>query len=296
MTSDAPKPQPPPQKPIPAKPSVGSQLKNKASESPSSSQGTSTPSGEKSGSGPTKPRSGGIMQSFAKAAASKADPKRKPASQPAQNSAAKTPSTAMMSDDDDGEEDDHSGVLPQPKASGDSAEVRKARAEREAELKRMMEDDEEDEAEEARSSPDEDPEEPLPDAEATESKEEGDKPSQEQEDSQPSELVSSSGDGRKRGKRKVIKKRQVQDDEGYFGRLSLCGLHHYLFSSVANLSCQSRYGKPPGSPSLRTKLHRRKRPRRRRLLVQEELRRQRNPRQRAREISCRSSARNRDGM
>lgn len=225
-TSNTTKPEPPAPKQMPVKSSVGSQFKNKASESPSSSQGQSTPSGEKLRSSGTKARSGGIMQSFAKAAASTPKPKQDGAPQPAGNLAAKTRPTAMVSDDD-GEEDDHSGILSLPKASGDSTATRKAREEREAELKRMMEEDDEGEEEEAPNSPDEELEEPSPGPEETETKDAEGKGGQEQGGA--SELVSSSGDGRKRGKRKVIKKRQVQDDEGYFGKLPWhCFLHKFL--------------------------------------------------------------------
>lgn len=233
------KPEPPASKPIPVKPSVGSQFRNKASESPSSSQGTSTPSGGKPGSGGTKARSGGIMQSFAKAAASKPKPKRGEAQQPGGNLEAKTWPTTMVSDDD-GEEDDHSRILSLPKASGDGAAARKAREERETELKRMMEEDNEDE--EAPKSPDEELEEHSPDPEESETKDTEEKGGQEQGGSQANELVSSSKDGRKRGKRKVIKKRQVQDDEGYFGMLHWCCFLGYFLRFRVNQPCFASHG------------------------------------------------------
>lgn len=232
-TSNTTKREPPAPKPMPVKSSIGSQLKSKASESPSSSQGASTPSGEKAGSDGTKARSGGIMQSFAKMAASKPKPKQEEAPQQGRNSAAETQATAMVSDDD-GEEEDHSGILSRPKTSGNGTAARKAREEREAELKRMMEEDDEVEEEEAPNSPDEELDDPRAGIEETETKDTEAEGGQEQ--GGPSELVSSSGDGRKRGKRKVIKKRQVQDDEGYFGKLRCdCFVASCAFT-IANLS------------------------------------------------------------
>lgn len=240
------------------------------------------------------------MQSFAKAAASKKDSKPKLAPPPAQSSEKKTSSTAMASDDDDGEEDSPSDFLPKPKAPGDSAAARKARDDRVAELKRMMEEDDEDEAEEAPSSPDEVPQETPQDAEEAEMKLEADAQSQGQGDSQGGEVVSGSGNGRKRGKRKVIKKRQVQDDEGYFGKsLQLCLLHGRIYT-VANhprpASRQSRFGKQLGSPSLRMRPRCRRRPPLRRLLAREVLQRRRNRHPRDKEVSCHSLVRRRDGV
>lgn len=217
------------QKPTPAKPSVGTQLKNKSSDSPSSSQSLSNPSAGMAGTSGTKVRSGGIMQSFAKAAASKKDLKPKPAP-PTQSSEMGASSAAIACDDDDREEDGPSGFLPKPRAPGNSAASRKAREDREAELKRMMEEGDENEVEEVPSPPGKVLEEPSPGLEEAEINPEEDTQSQGQGDSLGGEVVSSYGNGRRRGKRKVIKKRQVQDDEGYFGKsLQVClfenGIH-----------------------------------------------------------------------
>lgn len=222
LASNTTKSQSPPQMPFTGKSSAGSQLKNMASDSP---QDPPRPSGEKSGSNGTKARGGGIMQSFAKAAASKPKPKqREESSPPAKNPATTAQSTAIVSGVADGEEGGHSEALSRPKASRDDVAERRAREEREAELKRMMEDDDEAEVEEIPNSPGEEPEEALQELEETEARGSGKHGGQGQGESQPSEVISSSGNGRRRGKRKVIKKRQVQDDEGYFGKLYPCRL------------------------------------------------------------------------
>ena len=259
------------QKPVPSIPPTSSQLKNKASGSPSSSQGTSKSSGQKSSMSGTKAR-GSIMQTFAKAAESK----RTQAPQLVQAQATESSSPAMVSDDDG--EDGHSQILPLPKASAGGAAAQKARSGREEELRRMMEDDDESGAEEARNSFNGRRAEPSPNSEVIGAGDTAGQQGPGPGDSQPSELVSISGDGRKRGKRKIIKKRQVQDDEGYFGKLTFYLPFVGLFSVwlIPNFSRQSRYGKQLGSPSRRTKRHGRRRPRRRRSLAQEDLRRLRN--------------------
>lgn len=238
------------------------------------------------------------MQSFAKAAASKKDSKPKPAPSPPQRPGTKASPTTMASDDDDGEEDGRSDFLPKPKATGDSAAARKAREDREAELKRMMEEDDEDDAEEAPSLLDEVHEGSPQEPEEVETKPGSGTPIQGLGDSHGSEVVSGIGNGRKRGKRKVIKKRQVQDDEGYFGKPLQFHLFHDRICTAANYprlaSRQSRFGKQLGSPSPRTSPRRRRRPPLCRLPAWEGLQRRRNRRQRGREASCHSLERRRD--
>ncbi len=74
----------------------------------------------------------------------------------------------------------------------------------------MMEedDDDEDEPEERAESP---VEEPVED----EVEEVQEAPPAKDE---PKEIISASSDGRKRGKRRVMKKKQIMDDQGYLGK------------------------------------------------------------------------------
>ncbi|KAH8879434.1 hypothetical protein GQ53DRAFT_37880 [Thozetella sp. PMI_491] len=135
-----------------------------------------------------KKANSGIMQAFSKAAAKPSKPK------------APKPVDTPMSDD--GEDDEE---MPRPQVRQGASE-RKSRKEREDELRRMMDDDDDDEDEEdPEEKEEEDPmEEPVEEPPATE-------PAKEE----PKEIVASSGDGRRRGKRRVMKKKQVMDDQGY---------------------------------------------------------------------------------
>ncbi|KAF5504921.1 DNA polymerase delta subunit 3 [Colletotrichum siamense] len=186
-------PSPPTAKPAAdkkAEESVKKEAKPAAKESPFSmaagKKGAAPPPLKKSGSS-------GIMGSFAKAAAKAASkPKEAPKKAPPVND-----SPALS---DDGEDDDED--IPAAKPSSDG---RKSRKEREADLKRMMEEEseEEEEPEEKEEEPEDEPmEEPEPEPEA-------------KKEPEQSEVVASSGDGRRRGKRKVMKKKQIMDDEGY---------------------------------------------------------------------------------
>ncbi|KAJ6443127.1 DNA polymerase subunit Cdc27 [Purpureocillium lavendulum] len=163
----------------------------------SSSSGKNPPSTSSKRGGP-----GGIMHSFAKAASkppSKATPPPK-----------KEDDTSMALSDD-GEADD----ADIPAAKGPSAEAgvaRRTRKEREEELRRMMEEDDEDDKNEHSDKSDEEMEdvvepepEMVPEAPAEE------KP----EEKEPAEVVSSTGDGRRRGKRRIMKKKRILDDQGY---------------------------------------------------------------------------------
>ncbi|KAK3944804.1 hypothetical protein QBC46DRAFT_455861 [Diplogelasinospora grovesii] len=142
--------------------------------------------------------SSSIMQAFSK---TKPPTKAKKAetSQPA------TPSgddSHPMSDD--GEDD--SAEMPQPKAPENPG--RKSKREREEELRRMMEEDDDDEEEEEKAespAPEEEPEEPAAPEPVKE---------------EPAEVVAASGDGRRRGKRKVMRKKQIMDDQGYLAKPS----------------------------------------------------------------------------
>jgi DNA polymerase delta subunit 3 len=141
----------------------------------------------------------GIMAAFSKAATQV----KKDAS--ASNSRAATPSgddVSMHPMSDDGEDD---AEVPQPKPREIAG--RKSKREREEELRRMMdEDDEEEEEPEKAPTPEEEPiEEPAPEPEKEE----------------PSEVVTISN-GRRRGKRRIMRKKQVMDEQGYLGTFNFC--------------------------------------------------------------------------
>lgn len=247
---------------------VKKEAKPAAKESPFSmaagKKGAAPPPLKKSGSS-------GIMGSFAKAAAKAASkPKEAPRKAPPVND-----SPALS---DDGEDDDED--IPAAKPSSDG---RKSRKEREADLKRMMEEEseEEEEPEEKEEEPEDEPmEEPEPEPEA-------------KKEPEQSEVVASSGDGRRRGKRKVMKKKQIMDDEGYLGRFCL----EVLASLILTLGYQLPWKRPSGRSFQKTK-HRNQLPLQ---LLSPNLRqpqapaaRLRNPRrlrQRDRATSCRSSLR-----
>ncbi|KAG9251838.1 DNA polymerase subunit Cdc27 [Emericellopsis atlantica] len=143
--------------------------------------------------------SGGIMQSFAKAAS---QPK-KPQVQP------KEEEHTALSDDGEADDDDIAAEKPLK----ESASARTSRKEREERLRQMMEEDDDDDAADAEKDEHEDgnaddeemEDAPAPEAEAAEEPKNG----------EPSEVVSSTGDGRRRGKRKVMKKKRILDDQGY---------------------------------------------------------------------------------
>ena len=106
------------------------------------------------------------------------------------------------------DEDDEETYVP-PVQKEESTGDRKARKEREAKLRAMMEEDE-DEDDEARPAPEPEPE---PEEEEEEMILEHEKPKEE-----PEPMATVSG-GRRRGKRRVMRKRTVKDDKGYLGEL-----------------------------------------------------------------------------
>jgi len=166
--------------------------------------------------------SSGIMQAFAKGASAK--PKKKEAPQPATPSAAAGESSMALSDD--GEDD--SEAVPQAKAPPS-----KSRQEREEALRRMMDDDDEDEADEKEDAPMEEPEDPAEGA-----------PVAEPEKAEPAEVVAvSAGDGRRRGKRRVMKKKQFLDDEGHLVTMQEPGWESFSEDEVAP-------AKPSPSPAM----------------------------------------------
>lgn len=142
------------------------------------------------------------MQSFAKAAA-----KPKKANTPKPAAAAEETNLQSLALSDDGEDD--SMAVPEPQEETDA--TRTSRKDRQDALKRMMEDSSEDEEPEKEDTPMEDAEEEPP-AHEPEAK----------EAAEPAEVVSSTGDGRRRGKRQVMKKKTVMDEQGYLGMSRAC--------------------------------------------------------------------------
>ncbi|KYK61990.1 DNA polymerase subunit Cdc27 [Drechmeria coniospora] len=174
---------------------------------------TSTPN---AASTPKQAPPRGIMQSFGKAVSRK-PPQAKPMVQKEEDA---------MALSDDGEAD--ASDMPSAKKPSAAAEAaRKSKKEREAELRRMMDEDEDEvegEGEGEGEGEDEDAEdeemdeasEPEPEPEP-ESKPESEPDSQPKsnEAKEPAEIISSTGDGRRRGRRRVMKKKRILDDQGY---------------------------------------------------------------------------------
>ncbi len=167
---------------------------------------------------------GGIMQAFAKGA-SAAKPKKKEPAPPAKPKPEDEDTSMALSDDGGGGDDDDMDVIPkaQQVASGQS------RKERQEALRKMMEDDEEAEDEEAEDEEDEDKNadderEDTPMEDAAEAPVEAVGPPVKNEG--PSEVVTTSaGDGRRRGRRRVMRKKTVEDENGYLGMRSLSLLY-----------------------------------------------------------------------
>jgi DNA polymerase delta subunit 3 len=205
---------------------------------------TATPEPEKKGiTKPTitKRQNSDIFKSFSKA---KAKPKAE-----SQNSTEASPAPPAEDVPMTGFSDDE-GDDAAAEERDDEAEVPggKSKNERTAELKAMMdaEDEEMDDV-------------PTPAAEVESQEPENaidkaDSPKEEE----PKETVTVE-DGRRRGRRRVMKKKTVKDEEGYLGKYSP---HIYLSSLLyvrrdANTS-QSREKKQPGSPSRKTSQRRRR--------------------------------------
>lgn len=158
--------------------------------------------------------SGGIGQMFAKAAAKP----KKPAVRTTSNTPQVVDSPALS---DEGEDDSE---MPDFKPDSVATQARKSRQD---ELRRMMEESDD----EVESKPATPAEEPL-----EEEEEETPAELEAKADEGPAEVVSSTGDGRKRGKRRVTKKVTKMDDQGYLGKLtspclSLPSLTYYAVTS-----------------------------------------------------------------
>ncbi|OAA46287.1 DNA polymerase subunit Cdc27 [Metarhizium rileyi] len=125
--------------------------------------------------------------------------------------------TAALSDD--GEPDDFD-ILPSNKPNPDSRTNQDSRKDREDYLRRMMEEEEENKEEEDRQV---ELVESAQDIEMKESPESKNSPDSRlepeilsaQTDNDPPEALSSVGDGRRRGKRRVLVKKRILDDQGY---------------------------------------------------------------------------------
>jgi DNA polymerase delta subunit 3 len=201
------------------KPSQAEKVKQETKEAPSVDSTPSSSAGKKPPASLKRGSSGGIMQSFARAAAK--PPKPKPEAKP------KDEDTSMaLSDDGEADEED----LPDSK-SIDLEALKRTRKEREEQLLRMMEDPEDETAkkEEAKKE-DEQSDEEMEEASEPEPEPEPE-PEQPKEDKEPAEVISNSSNGRRRGKRRVMKKKRILDDQGYMGKL----LDHVCVSTWLNL-------------------------------------------------------------
>ncbi|KAK0672758.1 putative DNA polymerase subunit delta-3 [Cercophora samala] len=145
---------------------------------------------------PAPAKSSGIMAAFSKAASL---PKKEKPSKPASPAVTETNTPALSDEDDDEEE------MPQPKARAKPGF--KTKKQREEDLRRMME-EEDDEEEAPASERAESPEEPEP--EPMEVEEEAPEPVKEEK-----EVVETTSNGRRRGKRRVMRKKQIMDEQGY---------------------------------------------------------------------------------
>lgn len=217
-------PEPAKTKPAPVKLAPAEKVKEepKTDSKASSKESTPTPSGAKK---PVAKRgaSGGIMQSFAKAATM---PKK--ANKPTPAASAEETNIQDLALSDDGEDD--SLAMPEPEEETEAA--RKSRQDRQNALKRMMEESSEDEEPEKEDTPMDDAEEepPAPEPEA-------------KEDTEPAEVVSSTGGGKRRGKRQVMKKKTVMDEQGYLG---MSCVSHIMKSTFCLLNASYCPGKRLG--------------------------------------------------
>ena len=206
VKQEAPKPAPAAkvkQEPADPKPSpFAPKLKSEASDSSSKE---ATPSSSNNAKKPTsslkRGTSGGIMAAFATAAAK--PPKPKPAPK-------KEDIAMALSDDGEADDDD---IPVSKKPSIDAEAAKKAKKEREDELRKMMDEDDEEEVSEKDNDPADEEMEEAPEPEP--------EPEPEPKKEEPAEVVSSTGDGRRRGKRRVMKKERILDDQGYMGKFAI---------------------------------------------------------------------------
>ncbi|KAL7951116.1 DNA polymerase subunit Cdc27 [Trichoderma barbatum] len=188
------------------KPSQPEKVKQETKEAPSAESTPSSSAAKKPPATLKRGASGGIMQSFAKAAAKPSKPKPKPEPK------AKEEDTSMVLSDD-GEADDED--LPTSK-SVDLEALKRTRKQREEELMRMMEDADDEIKVEAKKEEEQSDEEMEEASEAEPEPEPEPEPEQQpKEEKEPTEVISNSGNGRRRGKRRVMKKKRILDEQGY---------------------------------------------------------------------------------
>lgn len=179
-------------------------------------------SGKNAASAAKRGATGGIMQSFAKAAL-------KPPAKPKKTTQKENSDAVALSDDGEAED----GDMMTPKTDRAVAETsRKSRREREEELRRMMEkdddDDDDDEREPSETNDEEMEEAPEPEPEGSTASQ-NDVGTKDEEDKGPAEVVYGTGDGRRRGRRRIMKKKRILDDQGYMGRLCAPLPAHFVF-------------------------------------------------------------------
>jgi DNA polymerase delta subunit 3 len=183
------------------KPVTSEKVKEEVSETTRKETITTAPAAKKPTPALKRAGSSGLAQAFAKAAAM---PKKAPA--------AKVAATPAKDEDqhmsDDGEDDGE--AQPRPASGAVPEGSRKSRKDREEALRRMMDEDDEEEEAEATSKEESAAEEEEPPAEEAPAPAEKEEPAE--------EVAAPSGDGRRRGRRRVMKKKQVMDDQGYLGK------------------------------------------------------------------------------
>ncbi|POS80696.1 hypothetical protein DHEL01_v200893 [Diaporthe helianthi] len=192
-------------------------------------ESTPLPSGSKKPpAGLKRGASGGIMQSFAKAASK---PKKASTPQPTAASTAEDPPMQELSDD--GEDD----TVVEPKVEDDKAH--NTRKDRQEALKRMMEEESEDDEPDKEDTPMEEPEDEIPEPEPVKEA----KP-------EPAEVISSASNGRRRGKRRVMKKKTVMDDQGYLVTVQESGWESFSEDEPAPPAAKKKIevGSQPAKP------------------------------------------------
>lgn len=188
----------------------------KAESRPSSAKATPEPAATKTASKPSGPKrdTSNIFKSFSKAAS-------KPKKQESQSSAETTPALTEKEDepmggfsDDEGDDDGDDLLTTAPSKKAATGKSKKDRA---AELQAMMDVEDEPKIEHDEEMPDADAPSPATPAGEEDSGEALDKPAEKEKD-QPGETVTVEN-GRRRGRRRVMKKKTVKDEEGYLGTL-----------------------------------------------------------------------------
>ena len=224
----------------PLAPTTKPAAQDKQSSESQASSNHPTPEPQKKGAAKpvaAKRQSSDIFKSFAKGRT-----KQKQESQSsAEASLAAEPEDETMGgfSEDEGGDDD----VPNEPEQETKIPAGKSKKEREAELQAMM--DQEDEPMEDAPTPAAEPEEPEAPIDKADS----------QKDEEPKETVTVEN-GRRRGRRRIMKKVRVKDEDGY---LSMC--HHTGLARAVNVvltRLQSRKKNQPGSPSPRMSRHRRR--------------------------------------